>query len=70
MVFTDIDLGGDFIATDADRQIFQPAVSKPKIQALQAAYNICLFQNWEGSDLSKRRIRRNRFSILISVSPS
>lgn len=42
--------------------------SLAKIQALQAAYIVCLYQNWEGTDQSKRRIRRHRFSTLVSVA--
>jgi hypothetical protein len=41
-----------------------------RVQALQAAYMVCLYQNWEGSDASKRRIRRYRFAALVSVSAS
>ncbi|KAL3476682.1 hypothetical protein BJX99DRAFT_258232 [Aspergillus californicus] len=39
-----------------------------KIQALQAAYIVCLYQNWEGDDASKRRVRRNRFATLVSTA--
>lgn len=39
-----------------------------KIEALQAAYMVCLYQNWEGSDASKSRVRRHRFASLVSVS--
>lgn len=34
---------------------------------MQAAYIVCLYQNWEGSDQAKRRIRRHRFATLVSV---
>jgi hypothetical protein len=37
------------------------------VQAIQAAYIVCLYQNWEGTDASRRRIRRYRFSNLVSV---
>lgn len=39
----------------------------PKIQAMQAAYIVCLYQNWEGTSQSKRRIRRHRFNTLVST---
>ncbi|KAL4921311.1 hypothetical protein BDW62DRAFT_219468 [Aspergillus aurantiobrunneus] len=38
------------------------------VKALQAAYLICLLQNWEGNDDSKRRIRRARFSIVTAIA--
>ncbi|KAK3495815.1 hypothetical protein B0T13DRAFT_530519 [Neurospora crassa] len=41
---------------------------KRKLQALQASYIVCLYQNWEGSDASKRRIRRHRFNTVVSVA--
>jgi hypothetical protein len=37
------------------------------VEAIQAAYIVCLYQNWEGGDASRRRIRRYRFSNLVSV---
>lgn len=37
------------------------------VKALQGAYLICLLQNWEGNDNSKRRIRRSRFSMVTAV---
>jgi hypothetical protein len=42
--------------------------SRGNLQALQAAYIVCLFQNWEGTDASKRRIRRYRYSNVVAVS--
>lgn len=68
MVFTDVDLSGDFMSANINRRLFDLAANKPKIHTLQAAYNVCLFQNWEGDDTSKRRIRRYRFGTVISVS--
>lgn len=38
------------------------------VQLLQAAYCVCTFQISEGSHISRRRIRRQRFSMLVSVS--
>jgi hypothetical protein len=42
--------------------------SRKMTQVLQAAYAVCLFQNWEGNDLAKKRIRRYRYSIVVAVS--
>jgi len=39
-----------------------------RLRSLQAAYFVCLFQNWEGSESSKQRIRRHRYNTLIAVS--
>ncbi|OAP55566.1 hypothetical protein AYL99_10539 [Fonsecaea erecta] len=39
-----------------------------KVRALQASYMVCLFQNWEGTTSSKRRIRRQRFSMVIAAA--
>ncbi|CAK7226337.1 hypothetical protein SBRCBS47491_006196 [Sporothrix bragantina] len=47
---------------------FDPVTNKRKIQALQASYLVCLYQNWEGTDESKQRIRRYRFSTVVSVA--
>ena len=40
------------------------------LQALQAAYMVCLFQNWEGDEAAKRRIRRFKYSIVVAVGIS
>ena len=34
---------------------------------IQAAYLICLLQNWEGNDTRKRKIRHHRFTAVIAV---
>jgi hypothetical protein len=67
MVFTDDDFSRDSPST-FDPAMFDPATNRRKIQALQAAYMVCLYQNWEGTDASKRRIRRYRYSTVVSVS--
>lgn len=36
------------------------AARRKRLQLLQSVYLVCLFQNWEGSDEAKRRIRRYR----------
>jgi hypothetical protein len=46
---------------------FNSTESRQKVQALQAAYAVCLYQNWEGTDISKRRIRRYRYSTVVAV---
>ena len=66
MVFTDDDFCRD-IEPPAASEITLPE-NQRKLQALQAAYLVCLYQNWEGNDASKRRIRRHRFSTVVSVS--
>lgn len=38
-----------------------------RLESLQAAYFVCLFQNWEGSDEAKQRIRRYRHSSVAIV---
>lgn len=63
LVFTDEDFNSD-LACLVSNGILQRNV----VQALQAAFMVCLYQNWEGSDASKRRIRRYRFATLVSVS--
>lgn len=66
MVFNDDDLGSETLYT-LDTGVLIPATQKRKVQALQAAYFVCLFQNWEGTDASKQRIRRYRYSTVVSV---
>ena len=71
MVFTDDDFCSDIeppAFTDITIPVNTPD-NRSKLQALQAAYHVCLYQNWEGTDPSKRRIRRHRFSTVVSVSP-
>ncbi|KAJ9361792.1 transcriptional regulator family: C2H2 zinc finger and Fungal Specific TF [Paecilomyces variotii] len=43
-------------------------VSRKKLQALQGAYCVCLYQNWDGSDKAKRRIRNQRFTVLVTAA--
>jgi hypothetical protein len=69
MVFADDDFCRD-IEPPAVLDINAPLATTEtmhKLQALQAAYLVCALQNWEGADSSKRRIRRHRFSTLVSV---
>ncbi|KAH7161065.1 hypothetical protein EDB81DRAFT_783785 [Dactylonectria macrodidyma] len=39
-----------------------------RLEAIQAAYLVCLLQNWEGSKDSKQRIRRHRYTTLIGIA--
>lgn len=69
MVFTDDDFCRDIdppAVVDVESPVSTPD-NHNKLQALQAAYLVCLYQNWEGTDASKRRIRRHRFSTVVSV---
>ncbi len=69
-VFADEDFCKDIDpppVTDVSAPVNTPA-NQRRLQALQAAYLVCLYQNWEGTDPSKRRIRRHRFSTVVSVS--
>jgi hypothetical protein len=64
MVFMDDDFNSDLTYRSSDKM----AMQRRKIQAVQAAYIVCLYQNWEGTDASKSRVRRYRFATLVSVS--
>jgi hypothetical protein len=66
MAFADDDFNSETLSTSDPA--FDPATSLGKIQAIQAGYIVCLYQNWEGTDTSKRRIRRYRYNTVISVS--
>ena len=37
------------------------------VQAIQAGYAVCIFQNWDGDPAARKRIRLERFSVLIAV---
>jgi hypothetical protein len=64
MVFDD-----DWLDEDLGAATHSPDVTgeSQRLQSLQAAYFVCLYQNWEGSDSSKARIRRHRYNTLIAV---
>lgn len=65
-VFTSDDFCNDSQAP-VDRDTGQVQWRHEKLRALQAAYMVLLYQNWEGSDSSKRRVRRLRFSMLVAA---
>ncbi|KAF4953617.1 hypothetical protein FGADI_5953 [Fusarium gaditjirri] len=67
IVFTDDDFCNDPLNSQ-DTLLMNPTQNISKIQALQAAYMVCLYQGWEGIEANKRRIRRYRFSTVISAS--
>ncbi|KAF5639477.1 C2H2 transcription factor [Fusarium tjaetaba] len=67
IVFTDDDFCNDPLNSQ-DTLLLNPIQNISKIQALQAAYMVCLYQGWEGTEASKRRIRRYRFSTVISMA--
>ncbi|CAF3597515.1 unnamed protein product [Fusarium graminearum] len=67
MIFTDDDFCHD-PQGDQDAPFLDSATNISRIQALQAAYMVCLYQGWEGTEASKRRIRRFRFSTVISMA--
>ncbi|KAL4999813.1 hypothetical protein BDV10DRAFT_183961 [Aspergillus recurvatus] len=64
LVFIDEDFNSD-LSFFSSAKI---SAHRNKIQALQAAYMVCLYQTWEGNDASKRRVRRNRFATLVSTA--
>lgn len=68
MVFTDDDFCSDVEPSAETNQPADTLADWRKLQALQASYIVCLYQNWEGVDASKRRIRRHRFSTVVSVA--
>ncbi|KAJ2898193.1 hypothetical protein MKZ38_004119 [Zalerion maritima] len=39
-----------------------------RLEAIQAAYLVCLIQNWEGSKLSKRRVRSHRRAVVLGAA--
>ncbi|KAJ5440032.1 uncharacterized protein N7458_011030 [Penicillium daleae] len=64
IVFIDDDFNSNAIYSTSNNM----SIHRRKIQVLQAAYIVCLYQNWEGTDSSKSRIRRNRFATLVSTA--
>ncbi|KAF3046863.1 hypothetical protein E8E12_003778 [Didymella heteroderae] len=65
MVFGDEDFCFEASALGSQNSDHQS--QKCMVEAIQAAYIVCLYQNWEGGDASRRRIRRYRFSNLVSI---
>ena len=67
MVFSDDDLFEDSPAPVC-RDTGEVLWRRGKLRALQAAYMVCLYQNWEGTNSSKRRIRRYRYSTVVAAA--
>jgi len=66
MVFDDESVQEEYL----DAHVNKDASGKaPRLEALQGALFVCLFQNWEGLEITKRRIRRRRYSTVVGVSP-
>ncbi|CRG90408.1 hypothetical protein PISL3812_07452 [Talaromyces islandicus] len=63
IVFSHEMFSGNTICEDQDDNIV--AFLSSHISILQAAYCVCLYQTWEGSKVSKRRVRRHRFDSII-----
>lgn len=64
MVFTDDDFCRDTVTNPDNACILS---GRRRLQALQASFMVCLYQNWEGTDAAKRRIRRHRYSTIVAV---
>ncbi|KAJ5683703.1 uncharacterized protein N7477_000048 [Penicillium maclennaniae] len=64
IVFIDDDFNADL----SNRSSGRLATHRRKIQILQAAFVVCLYQTWEGTDSSKGRVRRYRFATLVSTA--
>ncbi|CVL00372.1 related to C2H2 transcription factor [Fusarium proliferatum] len=67
IVFTDQEFFNDRRSAN-NTTSFTYNSSLSEIQTLQAAYLVCMYQNWEGTNASKRRIRRYRYSTLVSMA--
>ncbi|TQS33389.1 hypothetical protein Golomagni_06270, partial [Golovinomyces magnicellulatus] len=66
VVFMDDDLCAEPLYV-LENSVPVPSLQERKVQALQAAYVVCLYQNWEGGDSGKRRIRRFRFGFMVAI---
>lgn len=67
VVFSDEFLQDESIELSHDSVYDDPNIWG-RLDALQAAFHICILQNWEGSMESKRRIRRYRYTTVVAVS--
>ncbi|KAL3487398.1 hypothetical protein BJX62DRAFT_228098 [Aspergillus germanicus] len=66
LIFADEHFHG--AVSTGDRTADDFTIRRDAVKALQAAYLMCLLQNWEGDSNSKRRIRRVRFSMVTSIA--
>ncbi|KAJ4044401.1 hypothetical protein NW756_004735 [Fusarium oxysporum] len=66
VVFADNILYDDSIIASSDL-VGDEAVVWDKLKALHAAYFICIAQNWEGSKEGRQRVRKDRYSRIVSI---
>ncbi|RBR17044.1 hypothetical protein FVER53590_28841 [Fusarium verticillioides] len=69
VVFADNILYDDSIVATSDL-VGDEVVAWDKLKALHAAYFICIAQNWEGSKEGRQRVRKYRYSHVVSVARS
>ncbi|KAF5704628.1 hypothetical protein FMUND_12403 [Fusarium mundagurra] len=68
-VFSDALLFDDSVVASSDL-VGDEQVVWDRMKALQAAYFVCIAQNWEGSKDGKQRIRKQRYSHIVSIARS
>ncbi|KAF4502474.1 hypothetical protein FAGAP_1289 [Fusarium agapanthi] len=68
-VFSDDLLFDDSVVASSDLTGDEQVVWD-RMKALQAAYFVCIAQNWEGSKDGKQRIRKERYSHIVSIARS
>ncbi|EXL91286.1 hypothetical protein FOIG_15560 [Fusarium odoratissimum NRRL 54006] len=69
VVFADNILYDDSIIASSDL-VGDEAVVWDKLKALHAAYFLCIAQNWEGSKEGRQRVRKDRYSRIVSIARS
>ncbi|EXL73368.1 hypothetical protein FOPG_11299 [Fusarium oxysporum f. sp. conglutinans race 2 54008] len=69
VVFADNILYDDSIIASSNL-VGDEAVVWDKLKALHAAYFICIAQNWEGSKEGRQRVRKDRYSRIVSIARS
>ncbi|EWZ43494.1 hypothetical protein FOZG_04589 [Fusarium oxysporum Fo47] len=69
VVFADNILYDDSIIASPNL-VGDEAVVWDKLKALHAAYFICIAQNWEGSKEGRKRVRKDRYSRIVSIARS
>ncbi|RFU24367.1 hypothetical protein B7463_g11972, partial [Scytalidium lignicola] len=67
LVFSDQCTGGMAWGGDLP-SIFTRDERRRRLQTLQAAYVVCIFQNWEGDNTGQSRTRRSRFNTIIAMT--
>lgn len=65
MVFEDPGLYAEYVPEIDSPDCTQ--ILRQRLQPLQAAYFVCLLQNWEGPKNSARRIRTHRYNTVVQV---